>query len=42
MPSPRRLLPPWIAEETEACFIVCDATGQAREFAGFSWSESGP
>jgi hypothetical protein len=26
----RRFPPPWTAEETEACFIVKDHTGQAR------------
>jgi hypothetical protein len=26
---PRRFPPPWIAEETDACFIVRDANGQA-------------
>ena len=29
MPSVRRFPPPWTAEETEACFIVRDANGQA-------------
>ena len=28
MPSPRRFQPPWTTEETDACFIVRDATGQ--------------
>ena len=28
-PEPRRFPPPWIAEETDACFIVRDANGQA-------------
>ena len=29
MPSVRRFPPPWTAEETDACFIVRDANGQA-------------
>jgi hypothetical protein len=29
MPYVRRFPPPWTAEETDACFIVRDATGQA-------------
>jgi hypothetical protein len=29
MPSPRRFPPPWMIEETDACFIVRDANGQA-------------
>ena len=28
MPSPRRVPPPWTAEEPDACFIVRDANGQ--------------
>jgi hypothetical protein len=28
-PEPRRFPPPWIAEETDACFIVRDASRQA-------------
>jgi hypothetical protein len=35
MPSARRFPPPWIVEENNnACFIVKDATGQARDYAG--------
>jgi hypothetical protein len=29
MPAARRFSPPWTAEETDACFIVRDANGQA-------------
>ena len=29
MPGSRRFPPPWTAEETDACFIVCDANGFA-------------
>jgi hypothetical protein len=29
MPYVRRFPPPWTAEETDACFIVRDASGQA-------------
>ena len=29
MPSARRFPPPWTVEETDACFIVRDANGQA-------------
>jgi hypothetical protein len=29
MTDPRRFPPPWIAEETDACFIVRDASWQA-------------
>ena len=29
MPSVRRFPPPWTIEETDACFIVRDANGQA-------------
>jgi hypothetical protein len=28
-PGSRRFPPPWTAEETDACFIVCDANGFA-------------
>jgi hypothetical protein len=31
-PEPRRFPPPWIAEETDACFIVRDANGQALAY----------
>ena len=31
-PKPRRFPPPWIAEETDACFIVRDASGQALAY----------
>jgi hypothetical protein len=30
--SEHRLPPPWSAEETDACFIVRDASGQALAF----------
>jgi hypothetical protein len=32
---PRRFPPPWSAEETDACFIVPDATGQALAYVCF-------
>jgi hypothetical protein len=32
MPSARRFPPPWTAEETDACFIVRDANGQALAY----------
>ena len=32
MPSPRRFPPPWTVEETSACFIVRDSTGQALAY----------
>jgi len=32
---PRRFPPPWIAEETDACFIVRDANGQALAYVYF-------
>jgi hypothetical protein len=35
MPSARRFPPPWSAEETEACFIVRDANGQALAYVYF-------
>jgi hypothetical protein len=35
MPSARRFPPPWTAEETEACFIIRDATGQALAYVYF-------
>jgi hypothetical protein len=31
----RRFPPPWTAEETDACFIVRDANGQALAFVYF-------
>jgi hypothetical protein len=33
--SSRRFPPPWIAEETDACFIVRDANGQALAYVYF-------
>ena len=35
MPSPRRFPPPWSVEETDACFIVRDANGQALAYVYF-------
>jgi hypothetical protein len=35
MPSPPRFPPPWTAEETDACFIVRDANGQALAYVCF-------
>jgi hypothetical protein len=34
-PEPRRFPPPWIAEETDACFIVRDASRQALAYVYF-------
>ena len=34
-PEPRRFPPPWIAEETDACFIVRDARRQALAYVYF-------
>jgi hypothetical protein len=31
----RRFLPPWSVEETDACFIVRDANGQALAYTYF-------
>jgi hypothetical protein len=33
--EPRRFPPPWSAEETDACFIVRDASGQALAYVYF-------
>ena len=33
-PETRRFPPPWIAEETDTCFIVRDADGQAARVDG--------
>jgi len=30
--APRRFPPPWSVEETDACFIVRDANGQALAY----------
>ena len=35
MPSVRRFPPPWSVEETDACFIVRDANGQALAYVYF-------
>jgi hypothetical protein len=35
-PSVRRFPPPWTTEETDACFIVRDANGQAFAYVYFS------
>jgi hypothetical protein len=35
MPSPRRFPPPWSVEETDACYIVRDANGQALAYVYF-------
>jgi hypothetical protein len=32
---PRRFPPPWVIDETDACFIVRDATGQALGYFHF-------
>ena len=31
----RRFPPPWIVEELEACFYVCDSAGQKLAFVYF-------
>ena len=31
-PEPRRFPPPWIAEETDACFIIRDHNGHALAY----------
>ena len=36
----RRFPPPWIVEELEACFYVCDSTGQKLAYVYFE-DESG-
>jgi hypothetical protein len=33
--SSRRSPPPWTVEETDTCFIVCDANGQALAYVYF-------
>jgi hypothetical protein len=33
--EPRRFPPPWSVEETDACFIVRDASGQALAYVYF-------
>jgi hypothetical protein len=40
LPPPRRFQPPWTTEETDACFIVRDANGQALAYVYFE-DESG-
>ena len=35
MPSVRRFPPPWTTEETDACYIVRDANGQALAYVYF-------
>ena len=35
MPEPRRFPPPWSVEETDACLIVRDASGQALAYVYF-------
>jgi hypothetical protein len=30
--SPRRFPPPWSIEELDACFVVCDHSGQALAY----------
>ena len=35
MTAPRRFPPPWSVEETDACFIVRDANGQALAYVYF-------
>jgi hypothetical protein len=35
MPTARRFPPPWTAEETDACFAVRDASGQALAYVYF-------
>lgn len=35
MPHRRRFAIPWIAEETDACFIIRDGSGQALAYVYF-------
>jgi hypothetical protein len=35
MTSPRRFPPPWSIEETDACYVVRDANGQALTYVYF-------
>jgi hypothetical protein len=42
MPSVRRFPPPWTAEETDACFIVRDANGQALGYFYFDEEQQSP
>jgi hypothetical protein len=35
MTSPRRFPPPWSIEETDACYVVRDANGQALAYVYF-------
>jgi hypothetical protein len=35
MPSPRRFSPPWLIEESSACFIVRDGDKQALAYVYF-------
>jgi hypothetical protein len=37
----RRFAPPWTVEETDACFIVRDATGQALAYVYFEGNPPG-
>jgi hypothetical protein len=39
MSSPRRFPPPWSIEESDACFVVRDANGQA---VGYVYCEDEP
>jgi hypothetical protein len=39
MSSPRRFPPPWSVEESDACFVVRDANGQAF---GYVYCEDEP
>jgi hypothetical protein len=32
---PRRFPPPWVVEETDACFVVRDTNGQALAYVYF-------
>jgi hypothetical protein len=35
VPAARRFPPPWTVEETDSCFIVSDASGQALAYVYF-------
>jgi hypothetical protein len=35
MAEPRRFPPPWSIDELEACFVVCDHSGQALAYVYF-------
>jgi hypothetical protein len=36
MPAARCFPPPWSVDESDACFIVCDANGQALKIGQYN------